>query len=51
MNVSYLEIYKEITQIAASLIALVGVFVIFRIQMQRERIRDSFYCSSDFDGL
>jgi hypothetical protein len=37
----YYYVYSAMTQAIGSLIALVGIFIIFRIQLQRERIRDS----------
>lgn len=42
---SYYYIYSAMTQVTGALLALVGLFIVFRLQLQRERIR------AGYDGL
>jgi len=42
---SYYYIYSALTQTTGALLALVGLFIVFRLQLQRERIR------AGYDGL
>jgi len=39
---SYYYIYSAMTQSMGALIALIGVFIIFRVQIQRERLKEIY---------
>lgn len=39
---SYYYIYSAMTQSMGALIALIGVFIIFRVQIQRERLKEVY---------
>lgn len=45
LSTSYYYIYSALTQVTGALLALVGLFIVFRLQLQRERIR------AGYDGL
>ena len=41
-STSYYYIYSALTQVTGALLALVGLFIVFRLQLQRERIRAGY---------
>jgi len=41
-TIDYYLIYSAMTETTSALIALVGIFLIFRIQIQRERLKDAY---------